>query len=58
MGQKRDKSGLKGPLFSALSPEDQQEVRALMKVYNDTTLDTPYFEVEQFYHAVIRGVNT
>ncbi|WP_158024127.1 hypothetical protein [Methanosarcina horonobensis] len=57
MKAKRFKSGLKGPLFSALSPEDQAEVRALMKVYNETTLDTPYFEVEQFYHAVIRGVH-
>jgi hypothetical protein len=55
--QKRDKSGLKAPLFSALSPEDKAEVRVLMQIWNANTLNEPYFEVDEFYHAEIRGVN-
>jgi len=57
MLKRRNKSGLKPSLYSDLSLEDQNEIKALMIEYNGSCLDPPFLEPSQFYHAVIRGVN-
>jgi len=55
---KHNKSGLLPALYSQLSPDEQQKIRVQMKEYNETTRYAPFFEVEQFYQRVVRGIRT
>ena len=52
----RNKSGLLPALYSQLTNDEKADVKANMTIYNATSLDKPYFEPEQFYQQVYKGV--